>query len=242
MTSPAHIRIIGDVHGRISPPPKRKERNVRDLFPRSPYGQIGSTSRYYLSLVGSSQYSIQVGDMGFDYSGLNQIESNKHRAIAGNHDNIPQLTGHFLGDYGIHSFPVVHGLFEFFFMRGARSIDADQRTEGLNWWREEELSSVELESALALYRSHAPRIVITHECPAEVVTRVATVNKKIAPSDTSVLLQRCFECHAPEYWFFGHHHRNWVFDHFRGTKFVCLNELAYFDFDTMGEPIYESPR
>ena len=42
-----HIRIIGDVHGKIAARSKRKERNLHDLFPGSPYQARDGCDRTY---------------------------------------------------------------------------------------------------------------------------------------------------------------------------------------------------
>jgi hypothetical protein len=50
------------------------------------------------------------------------------------------------------------------------------------------------------------------------------------PSITRQALNIMFEIHKPDFWFFGHWHdrRNWSID---GTRFVCLAELDWCDFD-----------
>ena len=237
-----YIRVIGDVHGRLGARPKRKERNVRDLFPSSPFQTRGERRRNYLNLIERSTYSIQVGDLGFSYDRLSNVDDSFHRVIAGNHDNLPKLTPHFLGDFGIHRIPLPESAFEFFFVRGARSVDVDRRVEGLNWWPNEELSEKQAAAALQHYESIRPQIVISHDCPTEIVPLAATLNLDVEAIRTNALLQLCFDSHPPELWIFGHHHRNWTFNHQRGTKFVCVGELGYYDFDEAGTPMFEVPQ
>ncbi len=237
-----HIRIIGDVHGRIAARPKRKERNVRDLLPRSPYQARSDRGRNYLNLIEPSTYSVQIGDFGLDYNRLSDVDPALHRILAGNHDNMPNLTSHFLGDFGLQSIPLQSGSFKFFFARGAHSVDIDCRTEGVNWWPDEELNDAQLDAALAQYDSIVPQIVISHDCPSEIVPLVATINVTTKPSKTNKLLQSCLDLHAPSLWIFGHHHRNWSFHHQQGTKFVCIGQLGYFDFDETGSAMFDVPR
>jgi hypothetical protein len=198
--------------------------------------------RSYLGLANDATYSLQVGDLSQDYTDLGLLEPQHHRVIAGNHDNLPKLTKHFLGDFGIHSFPLEVGDFSFFYVRGAASIDRPMRVEGLNWWKEEELNPEEQEIALASYVAHQPRIVVTHDCPSELVPMVATLKGDIPSSQTNQLLQRMFDAHAPQWWFFGHHHKSCVFQHPSGTRFVCLGSMAYFDFDITGKSLFAHPR
>ncbi|MCA9178183.1 MAG: metallophosphoesterase [Planctomycetales bacterium] len=244
MANRPHIRIIGDVHGRIAARPKRKERNVRDLFPRSPYSTRADRDRgrNYLQLIARSTYSIQVGDLGLDYDHLCDVDPAFHRVIAGNHDNLTNLTSHFLGDFGVHSIPLQSGSFDFFFIRGAQSLHIDRLTAGVNWWPDEELTETQVNAAMAHYDSVRPRLVISHDCPTEIVSLVASIAVTSEPSRSNSLLQSCFDMHAPSMWIFGHHHRNWSFHHQSGTNFVCVGQLAYFDFDDLGLPMFGVPR
>lgn len=237
-----HIRIIGDVHGQIAVRPKRRERNVRDTFPRSPLQVQRETKRNYLELIEPASYSVQLGDLGFDYAPLAGVDPSRHRVIAGNHDNLPNVTPHFLGDFGMHTIPLRTGAFEFFFVRGARSVDIDRRIEGISWWADEELDDSRAAAALERYESRRPGIVISHDCPTEIVPAVATIDGDVVPSRTTRLLQDCLEVHAPKLWLFGHHHRNWSFRHPCGTTFVCVGTLSYFDFDEYGALMFEIPR
>lgn len=204
------IRCIGDVHGH--------------------------TFRY-VRIAEQADYSVQVGDMGFHYAELNRLDPECHRVLPGNHDNYSSLDGtfvaftpHFLGDYGVHSFPG----FEFFYVRGGFSIDKEYRAPGIDWWPEEELTYDQLEACVEAYKIAQPATVITHECPAEIIPFVAGFStwrgKPIPPSRTAQFLQKMFEAHRPERWLFGHHHRRWE-GVVGGTRFRCLGELEPFDIE-----------
>lgn len=237
-----HIRIIGDVHGRMRPrirrPDKDRERRFMPLIWRDP----NVRGRSYLGLAKAARYSVQVGDLGQDYTDMSLVEWDRHRVIAGNHDNLPKRTAHFLGDYGLHQFPLEHESFSFFYVRGAASIDRSTRIEGLNWWYEEELDEHQQELALEMYIRAKPRIVISHDCPEELLPLVGSLKEDIPLSRTNRMLQRMLDAHSPQWWFFGHHHKNYVFQHPAGTRFVCLGSLAYFDFDESGKSLYSHPR
>lgn len=200
------LRVVGDVHG---------------LF------------REYIPLVKNVDYSLQLGDMGFDYSPLiRHLDPTRHRFIGGNHDNYDTLaTGlipHYLGDFGIWEVPD-HG--SIFFVRGAFSIDRGHRTEGVDWWRAEELEMAQTYKALELYCQIKPSIVATHDCPESVISGNVTLGYtggRIIPSRTGQLLSRMFEEHQPKLWMFGHHHQNAGFV-VSQTQFVCVNELSHID-------------
>jgi predicted phosphodiesterase len=189
--------IIGDVHGKHSD---------------------------YLSIIKDADYSIQVGDFGFNYSCLNSVDKSKHKIIPGNHDNYDELNnwGHFLHPYGQYNL----NNFNFFYVAGEHSIDWPRRTEGVNWWRCEELSYHLCERALKSYKESRPRVMITHGCPNEV--KDILTNGNSLQSRTSQLFSRMLEVHVPDLWVFGHYHVS--FDqNVNGCRFVCLNELEVFN-------------
>lgn len=194
-----HLRIIGDVHGH--------------------------TERY-LRLLRKSQYSIQVGDLAFDYTFLSGTDPTQHKFVGGNHDNYNKIQAcpNYLGDYGTRSVP---GFGDIFFVRGAFSIDWHLRIEGVSWWKDEELTLVEGYAALAAYKECKPNVVITHDCPLSVLPEI-TMSNWIKKSRTQQLLQAMLEVHKPKLWVFGHYHRSWKAQ-IGPTKFVCLNELECLD-------------
>lgn len=205
-----YLRLIGDVHGMI---------------------------KIYSRIADQAEYSIQVGDMGFDYSGLNQLDSEKHKVLGGNHDNYEIYDGvfinqtkHFLGDYGIYNVP---GIAPIFFVRGGNSIDKNSRTLGLDWWPEEEMTYLEMQECLNEYIKLKPNFVVSHECPESIIKYVSTLDswdgEPIKPSATAKLLQQMFEAHQPEVWVFGHHHKPW-FKIIDKTMFKCLHIMEFMDF------------
>lgn len=203
------LRLIGDVHGNISK---------------------------YISLAEEVDFSIQLGDMGFDYTEISQkLSPNFHKILAGNHDNYTRSgekfvnqTPHFLGNYG--NLKTSFG--DFFFVRGGFSIDYKSRTPGVDWWSDEEISQQQANCCLELYEETKPYFVISHECPESIIKYVSTFSEFngeiIKPSFTSLLLQKLFDIHQPAVWFFGHHHRSWI-KVINETEFNCLNELEFCD-------------
>jgi predicted phosphodiesterase len=205
------LRIIGDVHGH---------------FPE------------YINLAKEAEFSIQLGDLGFDYAPMVNLDPEKHRVIGGNHDNYTSIDDkfvkqppHFLGDYGVHTVP---GFGEFFYVRGGRSIDQASRIEGISWWQEEQISYSKALDAIEQYEEIKPDRVLSHECPASVIDSLAGFKtwdgEPILPSMTARMLERMFFLHKPKLWLFGHHHK--AFDAtIEGTRFVCLPELGFLDFE-----------
>jgi hypothetical protein len=223
------LRIIGDVHGIHT-------------------NKGNCAGRNYLNLIQKPEHSLQIGDFGFDYTVLEKVDP-KHRIILGNHDHYEKCRNypHFLGNFGTYNF----GPFKFFYIRGGRSVDQWARKSRIDWFAEEELNYGESMDALEIYSSERPEIVITHECPAEIIPLVIRNDWGIPPSVTAKLLQACYEVHKPKIWIFGHFHRNWVLNYAgvgvtsQGktvdngprplTKFICLDELAFLDVNEDGE-------
>lgn len=207
-------RLIGDVHGKY---------------------------KQYSRIISECKSSIQVGDMGVGFRRVgsafdgqpyanppyDKMVAGDHRFIRGNHDNPNVCDAHtqYIPDGTIES-----GVM---FIGGALSVDREYRTEGYDWWADEELSAVELHQMVDLYQLMKPHTMITHECPesvAEVMMALSGRRKLDFPSRTRQAFQSMFEIHQPARWCFGHWHMSFdgVID---GTRFVCLAELEWKDID-----------
>jgi predicted phosphodiesterase len=191
------LTVIGDVHGHYAE---------------------------YERLARKREHTVQLGDLGFKYGCLNNLDPNNHKIIAGNHDNYDIIGNfpHYLGDYGNFSL----GGIDFFFYRGAYSIDKNQRTIGIDWWPQEENTIEAFMQARDLYRESKPKIVISHCCPYSVIPYFLEPKyaHKIIGTKTDWALQELLNIHKPDLWIFGHFHvsRKIIVE---GTNFVCLNEL-----------------
>jgi hypothetical protein len=193
------ITIIGDVHGKY----KRYHEIIREK------------DRH--------EYTIQLGDFGFDYSTLKNSDPKNHVFIGGNHDNYEVVNDvpNYLGDYG-HM--VNFNGINFFFFRGAYSIDRQYRTIGVDWWEQEQLKIEDFIKARELYRGVKPDIVLTHDCPQSLYPYLLPPGAKIYENITSWALEELFNIHQPKIWRFGHFHKSWNMT-INGTNFRCLNEL-----------------
>jgi hypothetical protein len=216
-----NLRIIGDVHGCIDTPHPKKKVSYRHL-------------------VENAKYSIQLGDMGFNYAGLMYgLDPLHHVFLPGNHDNYDNLPVHALGDYGLLTF----GVWTTFFVQGEWSIDIKQRQKyeqdtGIKiWWENEELSPDQMRLCLECYTYAKPDVVVSHTCPASISSKVGSPDvwgffgwDEPQVSKTQTLLQNMYEVHQPKLWLFGHFHRNWFYTE-KNTDFICIDELSALDFD-----------
>jgi predicted phosphodiesterase len=185
--------FIGDVHGKY----KEYQQILKEAEPNS---------------------SLQVGDFGIGFKEP-PISPTKHKFIRGNHDNpkLCQTIPNYLGDYG---FDKNTGIF---YVSGGFSMDVNQRTIGIDWWEDEQLSIRDLEKTIKLYERLKPEIVVSHECPESIVNKIHPYSP-ITKTRTNQALQVMFETHSPKFWVFGHYHISWseVID---GCEFRCLSEL-----------------
>jgi len=193
------ISVIGDAHGK--------------------YDQ-------YVKMARKRDFTVQIGDLGFKYDCLKNLDSDRHKLVGGNHDNYDIIGEwpHYLGDFGAASL----GGVDFFFYRGAYSIDRQYRTVGRDWWEQEQVGIEGFMKARELYREVKPRLILTHDCPETISPSLLPSGATIYQNTTGWALQELFNIHKPEMWVFGHYHvskRMLV----EGTEFVCLDELESID-------------
>ena len=201
------VRIIGDVHAK--------------------YGE-------YLHLTDEAEYSIQLGDMGFSYNHMKELNPLNHTFFGGNHDNYDKINAvsHCHGNFGGRHLGngAVGLVFNYFIVRGAYSVDKKYRTIGIDWWAEEELNREQANSCISNFEQMKPEVVISHDCPASVVPEFMTNDWKLEKSFTGLVLETMFKIHQPKTWIFGHHHNDKTVTK-NGTEFICLDELSYMDID-----------
>lgn len=185
-------------------------------------GDVHGKTKRYSEIVGNlKEPTIQVGDFGFEHAHrwhMAHVDPDQHKVLFGNHDFYPLLNApHSLGDYAILDGGIMT-------IRGAFSIDRANRTDGVDWFKEEELTMEKCYEAVDLFAKQKPSVVITHDCPTEVCNHMHGQSTK---TRTDQLLQACFIQHQPELWIFGHHHRSFKMN-MGGTLFLCLDELETF--------------
>lgn len=203
------MRLIGDIHGNLQ--------------------------AYHEICRRTNGDTIQVGDfgIGFDKTGkfINDQETfyqetgRRHRFIRGNHDCLEmcKTMKSYIQDGSVFG--------DKMFVGGASSIDVHSRTEGVDWWRDEELSYNEWYDIIDRYEDVKPRIMVTHDCPFFLYDEMLQSNKSQAlPSITAKTFEIMLEIHAPKLWVFGHHHKTRVYDK-NGCKFICLGIMDFIDIE-----------
>lgn len=174
--------------------------------------------------------SVQIGDfgLGFNYvldEKVKQFDadlSEYHRFFRGNHDD-PDRCGEYAMNLGEYGYWTKNGK-TVFFVAGAWSIDSQYRTEGRDWWRDEELRQSQMLAAQELYRAVKPDYVLSHDAPDEVLQLMyAGTGRPVISTKTSQFLQALLSDHAPEKWYFGHHHRSKTIMWNNQTVFRCVD-------------------
>ena len=192
------ITLIGDVHGKYEK-----------------YHRI-------LSRQEENPYTLQIGDFGFKYDTLKNVDSTKHLILPGNHDNYDTCYNypHFMYDYGYTSLNRI----EFFYYRGAYSIDKQYRTIGIDWWENEQVSIDQFMKARELYREIKPDIMISHDCPDFLASMYIGPDGRMFENLTTWALGELYKVHQPKLWIHGHWHfsKTTIYEN---TKFICLAEL-----------------
>lgn len=206
------IRFIGDVHGNW---------------------------KKYKKIINECDTSIQVGDFGVGFVSkiTEQVHSNPpydsmkkgdHRFIRGNHDNPSVCKKH---PFWIPDGTMVHD--KIFCIGGAKSIDAHYRTEGYNWWVNEELSYKEFLIVCDAYEKLKPSIIVAHEMPESLTYIVCSKCNKTKyddPSITRQFLDNMLEIHKPDLFIHGHWHVNHHTIH-KGVEYIGLGELEHIDLE-----------
>ena len=208
------IRFIGDVHGKWA---------------------------RYKKLIKPVERSLQVGDFGVGFRDMHgywlsnppydAMAKGEHLFIRGNHDN-PSVCRR-------HQFWIRDGSTAFdgrvFCVGGAESYDKLQRTEGLDWWPDEELTYRELNIILDLYEQEKPDVVVSHDASFTALALAHNRGLCHTPGEgcgrtTRNAFEAMLEIHRPKIWLNGHWHLPWDIE-FKGTRFIGLPELGYIDLD-----------
>lgn len=210
------MKLVGDVHG--------KYRRLREL------------------LRSTEQTVLCVGDVAIGFPGIGPRPyfRKNFRFAFGNHDKREACLLH-------PQFTVEYGMWNgIFIIGGARSIDQivfNNRTEGVDWWRDEELSYAECMRAVEMYAEAKPDIVVSHDAPfflhPHLKAAALAKDPRVAvfgeprPYNAVLAMEKMFEIHQPKFWGFGHWHVSYQ-ARIGNTDFRCLDELEMIDL-----PYYE---
>ncbi|MGD9631444.1 MAG: metallophosphoesterase [Pyrinomonadaceae bacterium] len=204
------IRVVGDVHGKF------------DAFK---------------AIVEASPHPVvQIGDLGIGFGnkeGESILVDLDFAFIRGNHDHPAKcrlMRQYIDGDLtvmdNLHS-EAIELADLFMAIPGAASIDKDERTPGVNWWPDEEMTVAEMATYARWVNQVKPPVILSHTAPHHVAQMAFKYNVPFH-SRTGAFLDLLFEIHQPKLWVFGDHHKH-LDTEWRGTRFIGLGELEYGD-------------
>ena len=192
-------------------------------------GDVHGNYNRYREAVGDHPLTVQVGDYGMGFGMQDPPEG--HYFIRGNHDN-PALCSMSPGFIEDGTFWEKEGIF---FVGGAWSIDYRNRVPELDWWSDEEVSTLDFAKIYDSYKELKPRFVVTHDAPfvatGNLIDHTKTDSERwLKINRTNSWLNLMFEAYQPEKWIFGHWHTSWE-DTLFGTEFRCLNINETYDLE-----------
>lgn len=175
--------ILGDVHGNIL--------RCQDVALKNPNASI-----------------IQLGDLGVGFIPREIIERlpDNFSFFPGNHDNrkLAITMRNCLGHYGHFLNRRGCGIGDIFFVSGADSKDKAVRTEGINWWPDEELTYSQGQNCIDDWAGSEAEVIISHDCPQVIAENYFLIYDR---SRTRQILNTMIETRKPKLVVFGHHHR-----------------------------------
>lgn len=194
-------------------------------------GDIHGDYMAFLRASEGAESSVQVGDWGFGFGTLGQAdfidkfldpEDGERRMIRGNHDSLEEAlkSKHFIKDGTVEMI----GDYKVMYVGGAYSIDRMWRTEGVDYWSNEELTQAELGDMISIYAREKPDVMVCHEVPESIPHFLKPVdyNPNQWPSRTRWAFEHMHSYHAPKLWIAGHWHLKKDLTH-QGTRFIILN-------------------
>ena len=157
--------------------------------------------------------------------------------LDGNHENFPEIaclekeTYWNGGKIGLLPYGIIHLLRgEIYNINeriigvcgGANSIDLWHRTEGISWWREEEITDNDIDNFMAAANKYNNKIdmMLSHDAPASMIP-IIKLYSGINDGDISnsqIQLEKINQEINTNKWYFGHWHIDKVID----DKFECL--------------------
>ena len=106
---------------------------------------------------------------------------------------------------------------------GANSVDLWHRTEGVSWWREEEITDKDVSNFEANLKGNKIDIMLSHDAPASLIPLVKLFSgiNDGEISNSQKQLEKINQIADIDKWYFGHWHINKKID----DKFECLYKI-----------------
>lgn len=200
---------------------------------------------------------VQLGDMGFGFPGVRPWEYQPHcpaKWICGNHENFELLHRRDQPNFGYDPYHVLwprgwkgflkrweympRGTIEdgILYIGGASSIDRINRTCGVDWWPEENISFEDEERTLSAIEDYDGPIhtVFSHTCPTSFSMASVLYGPEFATSNRK-FLEHVRQLVKPKRWYFGHFHAEKT-GTFEGCDWRCINMACSHDYAVLEIP------
>jgi Icc-related predicted phosphoesterase len=188
------------------------------------HGDMNKYHRYTYRKKNQCDMSIALGDFGFkqEYDWFQKHAKDNAYILPGNHDYYTLINSDECPPNILRKFGYIEEL-DLFYVSGAFSIDRVYRTEGKDWFADEEMSISELYNMIDLYEKVKPKTVISHTLPLEVI-KIILHYKVDYPSRTSQAMSSMISIHEPLNWYCGHFHESTKIK-YKNINFQVLDEL-----------------
>lgn len=209
-----YLAVISDIHGR--------------------FDDYIKTIEYLDKKYNNDIITLQLGDLGMGFQAWSQKDqrmnaltfpeqNDRHVFIVGNHDSRAYANTHpnYLGDFGC--FTQEDGV-KIFVHGGANTplFDKNHRTEGVDWFADEELTLKESIESYNAYIGIMPDILVSHDTSHSIRQELFGIQNHTRTSD---FLDLMMEAHKPKIHVFGHHHK-YINKDFNGVNIQCRPELG----------------
>jgi hypothetical protein len=193
------------------------------------------------------------------------LDTTRNKFLPGNHDYYPELLPNapttrissFMREFAFQDSETFAGInsdgefaskesgksvLDFAYVRGAWSIDRNRRSQGIDWFPEEQLSAEVLDAKCTEISddSNCYEFIVSHDGPNWVCKEMFGYTNTFVENRTSAYFDELSRnivystdsyggnYISPHYWVFGHHHKTRVYKE-RGVTFICVGENAYVD-------------
>lgn len=164
---------------------------------------------------------ILMGDIGFGFTDgitmdfFNDYPDKKFMLIQGNHDNADYM----ISLFNVKAITTYSGYkFDYntktLYIPGAYSYDKNQRTNGISWWDNEEMTMNQLQSLIDFVATncHDIKNIISHDCPVSMYHNFfpETTNSKTNMS-LDFIKEIILEAETTVNWYHGHLHHGYSY-------------------------------
>lgn len=204
------VHFVGDVHGFAG---------SLSILDKPNTIQLGD-----LNLYGYDNWIMEIGKVSGVVSCKHQFQ-NKVMFVEGNHEQFPKLNCNADEPYevvpNLYHIPRGYVSGRTLFLGGGDSIDRDSRKDGISWFKEEKINSVQVDRIFAI--RNRIDVVVSHDCPHFALDGIPLPHGRVKMMlPTGLILEDVFRHVKPLLWVFAHYHTS-IDLVSNGCRFIGLN-------------------